>query len=212
MRVIRATRRVSARALAEAARVLREGGVVAFPTETSYGLAADPSNAKAVRKIYTIKGRPKKKPLPLVAATFAAASRTFVFSKRMSRLAKKHWPGSLTLVLPLRKGIRLAATAGEKTADKRTAAVRVPSSPWARAIAAVAGGLATSTSANVSGESATHDPRALQRAFAGRRARPDLLIDIGRLPKRAASSIIGEKGGRLIVLREGVISKNIHAR
>lgn len=201
MRTIKINRnRVTKRALEEAARVLRAGGVVAFPTETSYGLAADPAAAAAVRRVYVIKGRPARKPLPLVAASVAAVARTFRVDGLAAKLARRHWPGPLTLVLPLRRGAKLPATAG-----KRDAAVRVPQSAWARAIAAACGGLATSTSANLSGDAAIYDPAVLRRAFGVAGRKPDLFLDAGRLPVRAASTIVRVARGTVQTLRQGSV-------
>lgn len=192
--------RVAQRALAEAAAVLRSGGVVAVPTETAYGLAADPGDAAAVRRVFRIKGRPVGKPLPLIASCLADVRRTFVLEGRALALARKHWPGPLTIVLPFRKGGRLPAAAGE-----RTGAVRVPRSAWARALAKAAGGLVTSTSANVSGEAPIYDARKVVASFRGRRHAPDLVLDAGKLPVRKPSTIVRVKKGKIEVLREGPI-------
>lgn len=201
MKIIRVIRtRVSKRALAEAAAVLRSGGVVAMPTETAYGLAADPSDRDAVGRIYRIKGRPSRKPLPLIAASMASVRRAFVLEGRALSLAKKYWPGPLTLVLPFRRGARLPAAAGGTSG-----AVRVPRSAWARAIAESVGGLVTSTSANVSGEAAMYDARKVAASFRGRRHAPDLVLDAGMLPVRMPSTIVREKKGKIEVLREGPV-------
>jgi L-threonylcarbamoyladenylate synthase len=192
--------RVSRRALAAAAAVLEAGGVVAFPTETSYGLAANPADASAVRRVYAIKGRPAKKPLPLVAASARDAAKAFSLNGASADLARRHWPGPLTLVLPAKRGIRLPALAGGKAG-----AVRVPASAWARAIAAACGGLATSTSANRSGDAPCYRPADIRAAFASRSAAPDLLLDAGTLRARPASTIVRAHGKRLDVLRQGSV-------
>ncbi|MEY4745067.1 MAG: hypothetical protein RL272_1012 [Candidatus Parcubacteria bacterium] len=201
MKILRINRRrVSRGALEEAASVLAAGGVVAMPTETAYGLAADPACVAAVRKVFRIKGRPSGKPLPLVAASSADVTRRFVLAGVARALARRHWPGPLTIVLELKKGSRLAASAGE-----RTGAVRVPRSAWARALAREAGGLVTSTSANISGEAAIYDPGRIVASFRGRRDAPDLVLDAGRLPVRTPSTIVRFKRGRIEVLRQGTI-------
>lgn len=204
MKVVRIDRtRVSKRALAEASAVLRSGGVAVFPTETSYGLAADPADRAAVRKIYAIKGRPEGKPLPLVASSRAAVEKVFVLRGEARLIATKYWPGPLTLVLPFKKK-RLPASAG-----CRDGAVRVPASAWARALARAAGGLVTSTSANRSGRPALHDPAGVRRTFKNKKAKktatPDLFLDAGRLPVRDASAIVRVKRGKMEVLRQGSI-------
>ncbi len=201
MRVIEIRRhRISKRAVAEAAAVLCGGGVIAMPTETAYGLAALPSDAAAVRRVFRIKGRPSCKPLPLIAASVADVRRAFLLDGRALALARKHWPGPLTIVLPFRKGVRLPAAAGE-----RTGAVRVPGSVWARALAKAAGGLITSTSANVSGEAPIYDARRVVASFRGRRYAPGMVLDAGTLPVRRPSTIIRVKKGNIEVLREGQV-------
>ena len=189
MRTIKIARtRVSKRALKEAADVLRSGGVVVFPTETSYGLAVDPSNPKAVRRVYAIKERSKRKPLPFIASSQRSIEKMFTLRGKARALALRYWPGPLTLVLSFKKG-------------RKTGAVRVPSSVWARAIAHAAGGLVTSTSANISGESAVYNSRGIARSFAGRDHIPDLFLNAGVLPKRRASTIVRVKNDTIEVLR-----------
>lgn len=201
MRVIAINRhRVSRRVLAEVAAVLAAGGTVVMPTETAYGIAADPRSAKAVAAVYRAKGRPRRKPLPLIAASAARVRAAFDLRGSALALAHRHWPGPLTLVLPLKPGVRLPATAGE-----RDGAVRVPKSAWARAIAAATGGLVTSTSANISGDATIYDPADVIRSFRGRRHAPTLLLDAGPLPVRKPSTIVRQKRGMMEVLRQGAV-------
>jgi L-threonylcarbamoyladenylate synthase len=184
-------------ALAEAAAVLRAGGVVAFPTETSYGLAADPRSSAAVRRIFAIKGRPETKPLPLIAADVAAVRRAFAIPHALRSLAAC-WPAPLTLILPRHLGQRLPALLG-----RRDGAVRVPDHAWARALAAACDGLVTATSANVSGAPNLYSGTAVRRTFAGRPVQPDLILDAGRLPPRQPSTIVAMRRGQPVVLRQG---------
>ena len=191
---------VEAHVLAEAAAILRAGGVVAFPTETSYGLAADPRSTAAVRKIFAIKGRPESKPLPLIATNVAAVRRAFVVTVSLRPLATR-WPAPLTLVLPRRAGQRLPALLG-----RRDGAVRVPASAWARALATASGGLITATSANVSGQPNLYSGGAIHRAFATHSAQPDLLLDGGRLKPRPPSTIVAVRHNQPVVLRQGELT------
>jgi len=128
---------------------IMRGEVIAYPTETFYGLGADPANADAVERIYAIKGRRAGEALPLIAADVDALMELGGDPPLLARrLAEIFWPGALTLVLPIAPGRFPAAL----TAGGTTVAVRVPNSPVARAIASIAGGLITSTSANRSGQ------------------------------------------------------------
>src|ERR1700761_7157893 len=112
----------------DAARLLREGGLVAFPTETVYGLGADACNGKAVAAIFTAKGRPRFNPLIVHVADMAEAERHAVFSDAARKLAENFWPGALTLVLPRCPGAPLSDLV---SAGLDTVALRVPAHPVA---------------------------------------------------------------------------------
>ena len=130
---------------------IMRGEVIAYPTETFYGLGADPANAAAIERIYAIKGRRAGEALPLIAADFDALRELGAEPPPLARrLAETFWPGALTLVLPIAP-IAAGRFPDALTAGGSTVAVRVPDHPVARAIAAIAGGLITSTSANRSG-------------------------------------------------------------
>src|SRR4029077_20603793 len=118
-------------AIARAAALLREGKLVAFPTETVYGLGADATNGKAVAGIFAAKGRPRFNPLIVHLADFVAAERHVNFSPLALRLAEKFWPGALTLVLPRRKQSPLSELV---SAGLDTVALRVPAHAIARAL------------------------------------------------------------------------------
>jgi L-threonylcarbamoyladenylate synthase len=198
MRTIKINRyRVTKRALAAATAVLRAGGVVAFPTETAYGLAADPANPVALQKIYAIKGRTASKQLPFIAADLGQVKLFLSLPKLLQPLAEKYWPGPLSIVLITRKGRALRGWP--------TVAVRVPGLAWARALPQAFGRPVTSTSANLSGESAAYSGAAVKRQFADARHQPDLLLDAGSLPKRPPSTIVKLGRGGLIVLRAGAV-------
>src|SRR5207237_8680021 len=118
-------------AIGAAARVLAGGGLVAFPTETVYGLGADATNAAAVAKLYAAKGRPAFNPLIAHVADAAAARRLAIFDAAADALARAFWPGPLTLVLPKAPACPVADLA---TAGLDTVAVRVPAHRIARAL------------------------------------------------------------------------------
>lgn len=135
--------------LAQAAQVLAQGGLVAFPTETVYGLGVDARNSDAVARLYAAKGRPSFNPLIVHAASLDAAEDYVVFDDTARALAQAFWPGALTLVLPIRAdaGISLLVTAGLDTL-----AVRVPDHRLANALLAAFGGPVAAPSANLSGQ------------------------------------------------------------
>jgi L-threonylcarbamoyladenylate synthase len=137
-----------AQAIARAAAALRAGGRVILPTETVYGLAADASNARAVAAVYEAKGRPAFNPLIAHVADLATAQRIARFDERALLLAKRFWPGPLTLVLPVADP---AAVCDLARAGLDTVAVRAPGHPLAHALLEAFGGPLVAPSANRSG-------------------------------------------------------------
>ncbi|PTW46915.1 translation factor SUA5 [Sphingomonas faeni] len=135
-------------AIAEAAALIRDGGIVAVPTETVYGLAADATNAEAVARIYAAKGRPSFNPLIVHVADLAAAERIAVFDADARALAEAFWPGPLTLVLPVRGDSGIASLV---TAGLDTVAIRVPRHRAMQGLIAASGRPLAAPSANASG-------------------------------------------------------------
>ncbi len=168
-----------------AAEILRLGGLVAFPTETVYGLGADARNDRAVAGIYAAKGRPQFNPLIVHVASVAAAEAIAEFDDTARRLASAFWPGPLTLVLPVRpdSGISRLISAGLPSV-----AVRVPAHPLAGRLLAAFGGPVAAPSANPSGRiSATTAAHVL----AGLSGRIDAVLDGGACGVGVESTIVG---------------------
>lgn len=181
-----------------AAAVIRRGGVVAIPTETLYGLAVDPSNAEAVARVFALKGRPDGKPLPLVAANLAQVEVICgPLTNQLRLVAARAWPGPLTLVLPALPGLADAVTAGTGCVG-----IRVPSHPVTQALCEAVGGPLTATSANRSGDPATHLPAVVARTFG---TALDLLLDAGPTPGGAPSTVVSSVDGVVRLVREGAI-------
>ncbi len=185
-----------------AVQVLRSGGVIAFPTETTYGLGCDPRNAKAVAQVFKIKGRGKNKPLPLAASSLSQVKRVAVLDRASASLGQRCWPGPLTLVLPARRGLRLQRL----VAPKGEVAIRVSSSPFVRELVRAYGFPIVATSANKSGEPECRSGRSVVRAFQGAQTKPDLVLDLGALPRRKPSTIARVcPDGKVAVLRRGAV-------
>jgi L-threonylcarbamoyladenylate synthase len=146
-------------AIKRAAEVLSGGGTVVFPTETLYGLAAMATNKAAVQKVYAIKHRPREKLLPVIVGSFAQAQQYFIFSREELTLARRFWPGPLTLVLKTRSK-KLAATVGGNRV-----AVRYSANAVAARLALCAGAPITATSANVSGKPGCFTITSVKRQF-----------------------------------------------
>ena len=160
-------------AVAAAARVLAEGGLVAFPTETVYGLGADATNPAAIAHLYQAKGRPAFNPLIAHVGDIAAARAIARFDAAATALAEAFWPGPLTLVLPKAPGCAVADLA---TAGLDTVAIRIPAHPVAREILRVFGGPVVAPSANISGHVSPTTAAHVQSDLAGR---IDLIVDGG---------------------------------
>ena len=172
-------------AVADAARCLRDGRLVAFPTETVYGLGADASNAAAIARLYAAKGRPMFNPLIAHVGDLEAARRIADFDAQAIRLAKAFWPGPLTLVLPKTEDCAVADLA---TAGLDTIAIRVPAHPVAREILRAFGGPVVAPSANLSGHVSPTTAAHVQSDLAGR---IDLIVDGGAVAVGVESTIVG---------------------
>ncbi len=183
--------------IARAAALLRAGRLVAFPTETVYGLGADACNARAVAGIFAAKGRPHFNPLIVHVADAAAARAIALFDHRAERLASAFWPGALTLVLPLRSE---AGIADLVTAGGASVAVRVPDHPLARALFAAFGGPLAAPSANPSGKVS---PTTAAHVLAGLSGRIAAVLDGGPCPVGLESTIVGLTGPEARLLRPG---------
>ncbi|MDE2376592.1 L-threonylcarbamoyladenylate synthase [Bradyrhizobium sp.] len=168
-----------------AARTLAEGGLVAFPTETVYGLGADAANAAAIARLYQAKGRPAFNPLIAHVADPASARRIGRFDARATKLAQAFWPGPLTLVLPKAHACPVADLA---TAGLDTVAIRIPAHPVAQAILRAFGGAVVAPSANVSGHVSPTEAAHVEGDLAGR---IDLIVDGGPVAVGVESTIIG---------------------
>ena len=189
-----------AEAIAEAVRVLKAGGLVAFPTETVYGLGADAGNGEAIARLYAAKGRPTFNPLIAHVSGPAAARKLARFDAAAERLAAAFWPGSLTLVLPKALGCPVAELA---TAGLDSIAVRVPVHPVALGILRGLKGALVAPSANRSGHVS---PTTAAHVLADLGGRIDLIID-GGAARAGIESTIVECLGATVLLRPGALPR-----
>jgi L-threonylcarbamoyladenylate synthase len=171
-------------AVVMAARCLTEGCLVAFPTETVYGLGADAAQAPAIARLYEAKGRPSFNPLIAHVANIAAAQQIARFDATAKRLAEAFWPGPLTLVLPKTADCQVAELA---TAGLDTVAIRVPAHPVAQAILRAFGGAVVAPSANISGHVS---PTTAAHVASDLTGRVDLIVDGGAVPVGVESTIL----------------------
>jgi L-threonylcarbamoyladenylate synthase len=183
--------------IARASQLLREGGLVAFPTETVYGLGANASDGRAVAGLYTAKGRPRFNPLIVHVTGVGAAQRLGVFDGRAQRLAERFWPGPLTLVVPLKAGAPVSSLA---TAGLDTIGLRVPSHRIARALISAAGVPVAAPSANRSGHVSPTTAAHVAVDFADAEG---VILDGGRCPGGLESTVVGLAGEAAVLLRPG---------
>ena len=191
----------SPEAIAEAAACLRAGGLVAMPTETVYGLAADATSDTAVAAIYAAKERPAINPLISHVLDIETARNHAIFGPEAERLARAFWPGPLTLVLPAASTCRISLLA---RAGLDTVAVRSPSHAAARALIEAAGVPLAAPSANRSG---AVSPTTAAHVVADLEGRVDWILDGGPCRHGLKSTIVACLSGRPQLLRPGAITR-----
>jgi L-threonylcarbamoyladenylate synthase len=184
--------------LAQAARILRSGGLVAIPTETVYGLAGDARNDLAVAEIFAAKGRPQFNPLIVHVADIETARKLAVFDARAEAVVAAFWPGPLTLVLPLREGSGLSPLV---TAGLPTVAIRLPAHPVASGLLAAFGGPLAAPSANPSGRVSATKARHVEQGLGGRIA---AIVDGGDCAIGVESTILGLDGPPTLLRPGGI--------
>ena len=176
--------------------MIREGLVVAYPTDTLYGLAVDPRNAAAVRRLYELKGRAEGSALTLIAADVAHVRAAGEMTPPAERLAARWWPGPLTIVVRAR-----SILAREMLAGGGTVGLRIPDHVVAIALARDAGFCVTATSANRSGATAAATPAAVAAALPD----VDAILDAGPARGGAPSTIVDATNRDVAMVRPGVV-------
>ena len=194
-------RRADKAAIGEAARLLTKGELVAFPTETVYGLGANAEDGAAVAKLFEVKGRPRFNPLIVHVADLEAAERCGTFTASARALVKRFWPGPLSIVVPRRSDAKISLLV---SAGLDTIALRVPQHPVAAALLTEARVPVAAPSANVSGHvtatTAAHGATELGD-------RVGLILDAGAAPLGIESTVVGFEEGGPVLLRPGVIPR-----
>ena len=185
-----------------AVEVLQGGGLIAFPTDTVYGLAALPWDVDAVARLYEVKQRPSDRPIPLLLSDVCQLSRVATLPPQLresfTKLSTRFWPGGLTLVLPKTKSVPQVVSAGP------TVAVRIPDLPLARDLIREAGGVLAVTSANLSGQPSTITAQEVEEQLGNQ---IDLILDGGSCRGGVPSSILDCTVSPPLMLRRGVVSE-----
>jgi L-threonylcarbamoyladenylate synthase len=188
-------------AVREAANLIRAGRLVAFPTETVYGLGADATNDRAVADIFAAKERPRFNPLIVHVASLEHAEEYSEFDTMARKLAQSFWPGAVTLVLRRRSACALSQLV---SAGLNTVALRVPAHPIAQALLAKSGLPVAAPSANASGRISATTAEHVRTSLGGKL---DLILDSGPTAFGLESTVVGFDRGEPVLLRPGAISR-----
>ncbi|RLC35447.1 MAG: threonylcarbamoyl-AMP synthase [Candidatus Nealsonbacteria bacterium] len=162
--------------LGKAAMAIKEGKVLVCPTDTVYGLICDAGNKKALERLYKIKKRSRKKPIPIFVGSIRMAKKLARISGEQEEFLRKVWPGKMTVVLERKKG--------------GTVGLRVPNYAFVLNLIGRVNRPLTGTSANISGQPASTKVKEVREQFNNRRPQPDLIIDAGNLPPSKPSTVI----------------------
>ncbi len=183
----------------EAVKFLERGQVVVSPTDTVYGLLADATNDKAVEKVYQIKQRDRKKPLPIFVEDIKMAKKAIKIDRDMKRFLEEIWPGKITVALEKKQKSGLS----KRLSSKKTLGVRVPNSKLILEIIKKFGKPITATSANISGVPSSTEIKKVLKQFEGKEVRPDLILDGGNLPESYPSTVVDFSKSRPKIIRRG---------
>jgi L-threonylcarbamoyladenylate synthase len=193
MLVIKATEKN----ILKASKIVKNGGLVIYPTDTVYGLGCDPFNIKAVEKLFKVKGERKNKPPPILASEIRSVKKIAHIDENARKLAEKFWPGPLTLVVPKKPTLPSIVTC-----NLESVGVRIPNHKVALQLITLCGGLIVGTSANKTGEK---PPKTAQEAASQLGERVDIVLDGGQTPLSQESSIVDLTSKTPKMIREGPI-------
>ncbi len=179
---------------------LLSGKTLIFPTETSYGLGCDATNQEAVDAIFKIKARDESKSLLVVVPTIEMAKKYLVWNNVLEELAKKYWPGPLTIVGNYKLDSGLAQGV---VAKNNTVAVRVTTHPIVKFLTESLAKPIVATSGNVSGAGDIYSAKDAEAMFFERASQPDIILDFGQLPKNLPTTIVDVTQDKIKILRQG---------
>lgn len=185
MEIIKITKQNYSREIERAVKAVRAGKILVLPTDTVYGLVCDAMNRGAVNRLFKIKNRPKRKPLPIFVKDIKMAKRFAYIDKQQEDFLRKHWPGRVTTILKRKN--RLADSLFGK---EKTIGLRIPDYPFLNRLLDKINRPLTGTSANISGRPPRWSAKAVIAQFKNRKYKPDLVVDAGRLPARKPSRVL----------------------
>lgn len=195
-----------------AVKFLKAGKAVVYPTDTSYGLGVDATNAKAVRRLYKIKQRKFNQPVHVIVQNFAAVKKLAMVDTAAERVMKRFWPGPVTVIFDLSPHLSPRQGRGVRalSAGTGTIGVRMPNNKIALALVKKLNRPITTPSANPPDSLGGYDSYSIQesyRQFVDKKHQPDLFLDAGKLPRRRPSTIVRIENGKIKILRKGPITK-----
>lgn len=187
---------------------LQNGKAVVYPTDTTYGLAVDAINIRAIKKLYRIKGRNFNKPVHVVVPSVAYAKKIVKWNVAASALAKKFWPGPLTIVSLLLQRRSAPRQRGEVVLSAKTGflGIRMPNNQVALDLSKHLKHPITATSANLSGQADCYSAQDVIKQFKNQKFKPDIIINAGKLPKRKPSTVVKISNRQIEILRHGPIT------
>lgn len=190
---------------------LKNGKVVAYPTDTSYGLAVDAANLEAIRRLYRIKERGFNQPVHVVVPAAAYARKIVLWGKTADKLSKKFWPGPLTIVASIKGQVSRGKTIKLLSANSGYIGLRYPDNRTALDLARYLKRPITTTSANpsshLSGGFDSYSAEDVIAQFENKKYQPDIVINAGKLPKKKPSTIVKIVDDQIEILRKGPISE-----
>jgi L-threonylcarbamoyladenylate synthase len=204
MEIIKLNTKNEDKVIEEAVMCLRKGGILLYPTDTCYGLAADIFNETAFRKLYQLKDMSYVKPISITVSSLNEAKKYGQFLDLASDVAKEFWPGPLTIIANKKSSLPNFLNIGVETIG-----LRVVDYPFVRKLVEAYGLPLTTTSANISGKKECYSIADFKKQFKGRLLVPDLAIDAGRLSKNSPSTVVEITGDVLRFIREGTLSKKL---
>jgi len=196
---ITVTKKPTKKELQEAVDILKNGGMIVYPTDTVYGLAVDAFNIEAIGKLFVLKKRAQK-PLPIIVDSITKAKKVSEISAKDEKILKKYWPGAITFVLEKKNIVPNALTLGLPTVG-----IRIPASPLSVLLTQMLGHPITSTSANISGEKVCTTIDEVMRQFRVSSTLPNFFLDAGELAELPPSTVVDLSGSKPKVLREGPV-------
>ncbi len=188
----------------EIVRLIRKGGIIVYPTDTIYGLIADATNGKAVKKVLEIKKRRSRKPLPIFVKDVKIAKALAQIDREQQKFLTKIWPGEVTVVLKRREDCGLPKILFGKT---KTIGLRIPKHKLVNILLEKINKPLVGTSANISGRPGSTKIKKVLTQFKNKRYQPDLVIDAGNLKLSKPSTVVDLTGSNPRILRTGELSK-----